>query len=144
MKLDISNIDDYNIAAALTGPGIPELDTLKVLITGEIRRVCGMPGSSGPLVREGPTDFVALRQCVYWLCDKIPEHRYLRYTVVHWLSHVRRALFLLGCAPEHWLYRFTRLLGEMVYNPDYPNTVDRINRHLRKFTEEGSRIGGKE
>ena len=144
MKLDISNIDDYNIAAALTGPGIPELDTLKVLITGEIRRVCGMPETSGPLVREEPTDIVALRRCVYWLRDKVPEHRYLRYAVVHWLSHARRALFHLGCVPEHWLYRFVHLLAEMVYDPDYPSIIDRISQHLDEFTEKGSRIGGKE
>lgn len=141
MKLDVSNIDDYIIAGALTGPGIPELDVLKVLITGEIRRVCDLPLEGGPLVRETPTDIAAVRQCVYWLCDKTLEHRYLRQTTVHWLSHARGALFQLGCRYDHWLYRFTHLLAEVVYDPDYPNIIDRINQHLDKFTEEKSKMG---
>jgi len=143
MNLDVSSIEDYIIAAALTGPGIVELNALKVFITGEIRRACGIPKTSGPSVRDEPTDIEVLRRCVYWLRNETPEYRYLRQTTAHWLSHAHRALFQLGCEYDHWLYRFVHLLAEVIYNPHYPAALDKLNQHLDEFTEENSRIGDK-
>lgn len=144
MKLDITTREDYIIAAALTGPGIEALTPLKRFITGEIRRACGVPDgpSGGPVVRNKPTDIKAVRRRVHWLYARVKEHPFLRQAVIHWVTHAHNALVELG-ETDGWLLWFVRLLGEMVYNPYRNGTLERIDEHLDKFTEENSRIGDK-
>jgi len=144
MKLDVSTRKDYIIAAALTGPGIQALTPLKRFITGEIRRVCGVPGGPGPTIRDKPTDIGAVRRRVHWLHTRVKEHIFLRQAVVHWLSHACGGLIELGCEHDHWLHRFVLLLNVMVRTPHCDGALEKVDKHLDKFTEEGSRIGGKE
>lgn len=140
MKLGVHDADGFTIATGLCGPGVGKLRVLKVLITGEIRRACGVMPGRGPLVRNRPTDIEAVRRCVHWLHCEVKEHEYLRQVVGHWLSHARSATLELNCVIPSWFSRFLCLLSQMVYNPHYTGVQGRIDAHLDKFTEENSRI----
>ena len=142
MNLNVGTEKGYDIAAALTGPGIAELGALKVLITGEVRRVCDVPRSSGALLRTETVDIEAVRGNIRWLRVNVEKHRLLRQVVLHWLYHAREALLGLGCGREDWLYQFTWVLTNLVCTPRGPNALQRMNRLLDTFTEEGSRIFG--
>jgi len=139
MKLDISTREGYNVATALIGPGTYNLSTLKELVTGEIRRVCKV--SPGPLTRDGLIDTEALRRETLWLHNAVVRNVHLRTIMTHWLSHACAGLIELGCEHDHWLHRFVFLLNVMVRTPHCDDTLERVDRHLDKFTEEGSRIG---
>lgn len=143
MKLDVSTRKDYIIATALTGPGIAELDTLKIFITGEIRRVCGVPSEcGGPLTRDKPTTIERVRHDVFWLQEEMVTSRHLKLAVCHWSRHARDALVQLGCGSNHWLLRFVDALCLLTMWPRRKAHLDTLLELLDSFTEEGSKIFG--
>ena len=146
MKLDVTTQKGYLVAVALNGPGVSELGVLKRLITGEIRRVSGVPLYTGATVRNPPNtlafaDIEAVRNCICWLCEEVKTHNYLQQVVQHWFSHAELALAELGCKRRSWLYQFVETLCNLVDRPHYQHELNRVMCLLDEFTEEGSRIG---
>jgi len=150
MKLDVTTQRGYLIAVALNGPGVSELDAMKKLITGEVRRVCGMqPYIGGATVRNAPDAYMsvnieAVRNCIRWLCEEVKTHNYLQQVALHWLSHAGRALVELRCNRYSWFFLFVEALCGLVDRPHNQRRLNRVMSFLDEFTEEGSRIGGRE
>lgn len=124
MKLDVSTKEGYDIAAGLVGPHIPQLQHLKWLITGEIRRAMGVASSityeDTCMVRDEkitPERIRGIKGDIQWLSSAVHERCHIQRVVTSWLLCAHAAICALGTPKSEWLPYFTMVVANAVREP---------------------------